>query len=138
MARLKYTIAESDLIAAQKWIENKFNNPDFPDDNEYLSNQNAHKDYQLTHFDEKKLNDWCESYLDTEQWRKFKTSIRARRLRQARKAKGEKLIGIDLTFEAHVRLKAMAKANGESPSAFLIRTLNPKWKQLPLADKYPT
>ena len=108
MAKAKYKITKEDQSTAYFWIEKKLNEYNFLTEEKYTP---AEKDF-ITIAKKptaKKLNEWCENYLNKEQWKKLKGAIRAKRKRSTTKP-DDKKISTDLDFNAWRMLSAVAKS----------------------------
>jgi len=79
MARPKYTIDRNDAAFAWRWIDKKLANPLWLGETRtYAAYQNFN---QLKENDLAALNQWCETWLGSEEWTQLKNAVRTSRKR---------------------------------------------------------
>lgn len=123
MPRPKYQIQPDDIAHALEYLRNALEDPAYPvkapgrkDFVRYLE-QLAETMDEDPEGDARILNTWCETCLNSDQWRRLKTSIRKRRYQ----ANNGEEVQATLSKEAHdalLALKSLSQSN--SLSAALI------------------
>jgi len=129
MSRKRYIITPSDLSAAEKYLHRKLHEETlFDDDDRY---PNAKRAFSRARGDAIKLNRWCESWLNTDQWIKLKASLRA-----ARKRLNDYIgdngppVTITISRDAWRILSDLSKRNKLTLSEFIIKRHEKAWLKL--------
>ncbi len=120
MARPRYRITASDLAYAWRWIESKLANPGWLGETRSLKASEAFE--HLAPHDSEALNEWCETWLDSRQWRQMKNAIRAARMRERR----NDLVNVTLSRYAVSILEFWARRDGCTYSEVIERRLGGK------------
>lgn len=129
MAREKFSIkTKPDARLAKAWLEKKLADFYFPfsskETNAINKNSVAKRTYEQIDDKPVSLNEWCEAYLNNDQWILLKGSIRAGRLRKERKKNSEKNIKrIDVSPRARYLLKELSKHYGVTYSELIEKHL---------------
>ena len=114
MARPRYTIQPADIEAVRSYLLSKLNDEDYEvkppgvaDFRRYLTGidlEDAEHDAQI-------LNRWCETCLNSEQWKKLKLAIRQKRI-------DSKMVKIPITKRSHAILQGViSEGNADTLSA---------------------
>lgn len=80
------------------------------------------------------LNEWCETWLTSDNWNQLKTTIRVSRMRIATK-KSEKPVTVTLSRYAHRVLSELAEYEGITLSECIEKHLKRKWLNTPTTGK---
>lgn len=124
MPRQNYTITTSDVVHATAYLEHQVRNFGI----EFDEPQKARRSFKRTIGKEVRsdravaLNNWCEKYLTTEDWRKLKASILKRR---SRRRAGDTTKQLTVSRKAHRLLTRLAKRDNVTLSV-AIETHVPK------------
>ena len=113
MEQEKYQIQEADLIPVERWLYNRIAETRRVPYGRPAKNIPVVEEFRM--IDKKsevELTDWCESYLNKEQWHRLKGIIRAYRL-QLKRVDDDSLDvkRIAVTIPVHEKLKQYANAN---------------------------
>ncbi|MES9904732.1 MAG: hypothetical protein ABW168_18905 [Sedimenticola sp.] len=128
MAMAKYKISDEDRYAANRWLEKKvakygWISKDFKTEDKAKQVLSSHSVYNSA----EQLNAWCETYLDSAQWRQLKNAVRAARKRNS-DAFTERKKSIDLTHAAWFRLSVIAKCDGVTLSEVIVKHLDKEFE----------
>lgn len=108
MARPKSKITKSDHLSAKAYIQNAMDRGDISSVDGYIEFRNADTP--------ERLQSWCETYLDDDQWHNMKTAIRVQRKRYRDYKSPKRKISIDLDKDAWLLINSMAKEEGRTLS----------------------
>lgn len=131
MARPRYTITTADVVHASTYLANRLRNQDvrFSDDVTYRTAERAFTEASQESRKEKRaeqVNAWCEKYLSSEEWAKFKLAIRKRRERRVR----TDLKTVTITARAFEFLSKLSERDkvtySEILEKYLLKALNAK------------
>ncbi len=137
MARAKYTITDDDEFYAKNWIFNKLDSGFFPYDFEDISNsisanikaKNNYRDNATKSVES--LNHWCETHLNSAQWKQLKNAVRAARLRRERQRNYDKAVRrIDISNRARHMLQELSKHHGVTYSELIEKYLEKDYMNL--------
>jgi hypothetical protein len=114
----------------QRWISNQIHStPLFPVSDCGVISESKMAFEKIPWTDFRALNEWAEKYLKTSHWRKMKGALRAR------KCKDKKGYGamkkIDLTHDAHMVLRDLAKHHKKTLSEVIRLYMLKAWQELP-------
>ena len=128
MARTLFIIKNiQDVNQAEQWILNQFHKGDFPyfGTDDYLDKNNLAENQFVRISDyEVQINDWCERYLNRDQWIRMKGALRSGRLRNKRfNGQINKIKRIDLSQHAYHVLNNIAQYEKKTLSDTLIKHL---------------
>ena len=130
MARAKYQITtDQDTWSAMDWLANKLDSGFFPyddmiDDEAFIKNIRAQEAFKETDKSPESVNTWCETYMNSEQWKQLKNAIRAARLRRERKRNYDKAVRrIDISNRALHMLQTLSKRHGVTYSELIEKYL---------------
>jgi macrodomain Ter protein organizer (MatP/YcbG family) len=130
MSRPKYTLTVKDGDIAYRWIDHKLNNNDLTISRDIKRVITARKALETTTFGRryKILNEWSETYLTKEEWKKLKDTLRAYRKRRKDKTDStrEAPISTNLTPKASKMLGEIAKHYRVTQSDVIERFLKPE------------
>ncbi len=129
MSRKRYIITPSDLSTAEKYLHRKLHEETlFDDDDLHI---NAKRAFSRARGDAIKLNRWCETWLNSEQWVKLKASLRAarKRLNDYIDENGPP-VTITISRDAWKILSALSKRNKLTLSEFIIKRHEKAWLKL--------
>jgi len=131
MSRPRYIITPSDLSAAEKYLHRKLHEETLFDDDDLYPN--AKRAFSRSRGDAIKLNRWCETWLNSEQWVKLKASLRAarKRLNDYINDNGPP-VTITISRDAWKILSALSKRNKLTLSEFIIKRHEKAWLKLSL------
>ena len=124
MARGKYIISKDDYPFAKRWVQKLITDILRAGRLSVKETIQAENEFDDIGRSAKKLNAWCEQYLDSGHWKKMKNSVRAARKRRLDKISttgGKKSLDIDI--DAWTKLSTIAEAESLTYSAVLNKYL---------------
>lgn len=137
MARAKYKITtDQDTWSAMDWLANKLDSGFFPydamqDDESFVKNIRAQEAFKETDKSPESVNTWCETHMNSEQWKQLKNAIRAARLRRERKRNYDKAVRrIDISNRALHMLQTLSKHHGVTYSELIEKYLEKDYMNL--------
>ena len=126
MPRHPYTLSTDDFLAAKAYVQRKLaTQPD------WLDNRQAEEQWTDAKRDPLTLGQWCERWLNEDQWRQLKAALRAARKRhRARSGTRDPAVNVTLSRPAWLILSALARHDGLTLSDWLIRRHHDEWLNL--------
>ena len=121
MPRKRYQFTDADVTTVHRWIRDKFRTQpnSFPKDR--WGNLSAYDAFPFDKPTAKKLQVWCERWLEAAQWRQLQAVIRS-----ARRDRYSTTKSVKLTKFAHAILSMLAKREGITLSEVIETYLGPR------------
>ncbi len=123
MARPRYTLSEGDYPAARAYVQRKLATQPY-----WLDNLQGEDEWAQVKRDPLTLWQWCERWLDEEQWRQLKAALRAaRKRRRERSGMRDPAVNVTLSRKAWLILSELARRDKVTLSDWLIRRHHDEW-----------
>ncbi len=112
----RYPLIDEDVSTVHRWIRERFRtrSPDWPKEWGSLT---AWDRFPLERPTAKKLQKWCDRWLDADQWRQLQAVIRSARRDYSQYRQ------VRLSRQAHERLEALAQRDHVTLSEVILRYL---------------
>ena len=123
---LRSYMQPDDYLAAYRWIQNKFKDDyQFPVSDDDIARQIEAAETYKNINDVESLCQWCDKFLNEEQEKKLRATIRVARLRNKRRSgKTPNTYNITLSGAAFLKLKAVAVKEKITLSEAIMRHLD--------------
>lgn len=126
MSRPPYTLSQDDFPAARAYVQRKLAIHPL-----WLDNLRAEGEWKHAKRDPVTLAQWCERWLNEDQWRQLKAAVRAaRKRRRDRTGTRSPAVHVTLSRPAWLLLSELARRDGLTLSDWLIHRHHDEWLNL--------